>query len=211
MIPNSSDERSTEAVSRMTGAISRIHHWLPTYAGWGAAGSCAAAASVVAAPGLPGVFGAALAVVMTTIAAVDRRHFLIPDKLVLVGLISGCLSVASSEMEQLPSALFCSAMRGIVMASLFFALRWAYRRLRQREGIGLGDVKLAGVAGVWLNWTGLAVAVDVAAVSALAVVLLQALRGRRITATTRIPFGLYLAPAIWVAWLFEVLAGHLAG
>jgi leader peptidase (prepilin peptidase) / N-methyltransferase len=195
----------------MTDAISRIHRWLPMYASWGAAGLCAAAASVVAVPGLPGAFGAALAVTTTTIAAIDRRRFVIPDKLLLVGLILGFLNIATGEMEQLPSALFHSAMRGLLMASLFFALRWAYRYLRGREGIGLGDVKLAGVAGVWLNWVDLAVAVDVAALSALAVVLLQALRGRHIRATTVIPFGLFLAPAIWVAWLLNVLSGHLVG
>jgi leader peptidase (prepilin peptidase) / N-methyltransferase len=166
---------------------------------------------MVVAPGLPGAFGGALAVTMTAIAAVDRRCLVIPDKLVLVGLIFGFLSTAEVDRAQLLGGLFYSAMRGLLMASLFFALREAYRRLRGREGIGLGDVKLAGVAGVWLNWIGLAVAVDVAALSALAVVVLQALRGRRITATTAIPFGLFLAPAIWVAWLWEVLTARLAG
>jgi leader peptidase (prepilin peptidase) / N-methyltransferase len=195
----------------MTGAISRIHHWLPAYAGWAAAGLCVAAASMLAAPGLRGRFGAALAVTMIAIAAIDRRRFVIPDKLVLVGLTLGFLNVATGGMAQLPAALAYSAMRGLVMASLFFALRAAYRRLRGREGIGLGDVKLAGVAGVWLNWMGLAIAVDVAALSALAVVLLRAFRGQRITAVTAIPFGLFLAPAIWMAWLLELMTASLTG
>lgn len=199
------------AATRMTGAISRIHHWLPAYAGWTAAGLCAAIASIMAAPGLPGMFGAALAVTMIAIAAIDRRRFVIPDTLVLVGSSLGFLSVATGGMVQLPAALFYSAMRGLLMASLFFALREAYRRLRGREGIGLGDVKLAGVAGVWLNWIGLAVAVDVAALSALAVVLLQAFRGRHITAATAIPFGLFLAPSIWVAWLFQLMTASVTG
>lgn len=195
----------------MTGAISRIHHWLPAYVSWGAAGLCAAVVSVVAAPGLPGVLGAVLAITMTAIAAIDRRRFLIPDKLVLVALLFGFLNAASGEMVHLPTALLYAAMRGVVMAFLFFALRAAYRRLRGREGIGLGDVKLAGAAGVWLDWIDLAVAVDVAAVSALGVVLFQAWRGRSITASTPIPFGLFLAPAIWVAWLLEVLGARLTG
>jgi leader peptidase (prepilin peptidase) / N-methyltransferase len=51
----------------------------------------------------------------------------------------------------------------------------------------------------------------VAALSALAVVLLRACRGQRITATTAIPFGLFLAPAIWIAWLFELMTASLTG
>ena len=45
----------------------------------------------------------------------------------------------------------------------FFAFRAGYRRFRGIEGIGLGDVKLAAVAGVWLDWVDLPVAVDIAA------------------------------------------------
>ena len=63
------------------------------------------------------------------------------------------------------------------MFGMFFAFRAGYRSLRGREGMGLGDVKLAAVAGVWLDWTDLPIAVDIAALSALASVLLQS-RGR---------------------------------
>ncbi len=48
-----------------------------------------------------------------------------------------------------------------------------YRRLRGREGIGLGDVKLAGVAGAWLDWQSIPIAVEIAALAALAVCLVR--------------------------------------
>ena len=43
-------------------------------------------------------------------------------------------------------------LRGAVLALLFLGAARRYRRLRGRDGIGLGDVKLAGVAGAWLGW-----------------------------------------------------------
>jgi len=44
----------------------------------------------------------------------------------------------------------------------FLGLRALYRRLRGREGIGLGDLKLAGVAAVWLDCLIVPIAVETA-------------------------------------------------
>jgi hypothetical protein len=41
------------------------------------------------------------------------------------------------------------------------------------------------------------------------VVLIAALRGQRVTGVTAVPFGLFFAPAIWLAWLFEVMSLRL--
>ena len=57
-----------------------------------------------------------------------------------------------------------------------------YRRIRGRDGIGLGDVKLAGVAGVWLDWWVLPVAIEIAALAALAVYAMRFLHGRNLSA-----------------------------
>ena len=87
------------------------------------------------------------------------------------------------------------------MSAAFFAFRAGYRGLRGREGMGLGDVKLAAVAGVWLGWTDLPVAVDIAALSALASALLGRLRGNEWSLAAKLPFGAFFAPAIWICWL----------
>ena len=93
-------------------------------------------------------------------------------------------------------------MRGAVTAALLFAFRLVYRRLRGREGIGLGDVKLAGVAGIWLGWSSLPIAFDIAALAALGFVASRGIRSRRIPdPLAKLPFGAFLAPAIWLCWL----------
>ena len=63
------------------------------------------------------------------------------------------------------------------MFALFFGFRAGYRALRGVEGMGLGDVKLAAVAGVWLDWAFLPIVVEIAALSALAAALYAHLRG----------------------------------
>jgi leader peptidase (prepilin peptidase) / N-methyltransferase len=165
-----------------------------------------AAASMIVVPGGRGVAGAGLACLMIAIAAVDARRFIIPDELTAAALALGLADAAIRHPDGIGEALALAALRGAIVAAAFFGLWALYRRLRGREGIGLGDVKLAGVAGVWLDWPSIPVAVEIAALAALAVCLVRWLAlGRAINATTRLPFGAFLAPAIWIAWLGETM------
>ena len=83
--------------------------------------------------------------------------------------------------------------------------------MRGREGLGLGDVKLAGVAGAWLDWATVPLAAEVAALAALGCYVVGRIStGRPISATNRMPFGFFLAPAIWLGWLFEVAVFELS-
>ena len=165
-----------------------------------------AAASMIVVSGGRGLAGAGLACLMIAIAAVDARRFIIPDELTAAALALGLADAAIRHPDGIGEALALAALRGAIVAAAFFGLWALYRGLRGREGIGLGDVKLAGVAGVWLDWPSIPVAVEIAALAALAVCLVRWLAlGRAISATTRLPFGAFLAPAIWIAWLGETM------
>jgi leader peptidase (prepilin peptidase)/N-methyltransferase len=174
------------------------------YAACGASGRAAVALSVLAAPGLHGAFGGGLAFIMLAIAISDARTFIIPDALVLAALALGLLDAALAANVTMTEAIAIPALRGIVLGAAFWSLRAGYRWLRGREGIGLGDVKLAAVAGVWLDWLPITFAVELAALAALAAVAVLTLRGRQFTAKTRMPFGCFFAPAIWLVWLLDI-------
>jgi leader peptidase (prepilin peptidase)/N-methyltransferase len=50
------------------------------------------------------------------------------------------------------------------------------------------------------------VAIEIAALAALGVYFLrQKARGRALRANSRLPFGLFFAPAIWLGWLFDTI------
>jgi leader peptidase (prepilin peptidase)/N-methyltransferase len=174
-----------------------------TRAAYGAVVLAAVAASLAAAPGLPGLIGGALAVVTIAIAATDARRFVIPDQLVLAGLGLGLLHASLAPPDDVAWALLGAIVRGLAVALAFLALLKGYEWLRGREGMGLGDVKLAGVAGVWLDWPALTISIEIAAVAALAVIGIRAWRGHRVSGTTPVPFGAFFAPAIWLAWLLQ--------
>jgi leader peptidase (prepilin peptidase)/N-methyltransferase len=168
----------------------------------GAAAACAV--SLYVAPGPIGVCGALLALLMAAIAYRDAHDFIIPDEYSAAALVFA-LAVAVYFVDgDAIWAIGAALARAGVLASAFLALRAAYHRFRGRHGLGLGDVKLAGVAGAWLDWTMLPVAIEIAAFSALTAVLIEQLITRRKPkATTRLPFGLFLAPSIWIGWLLQ--------
>jgi leader peptidase (prepilin peptidase)/N-methyltransferase len=163
-------------------------------------GSCA---SLFAAPSPLGVAGVALALIMLAIAVVDWRFFIIPDELTLLAAAIGIIDLLLERASEMPAQILDALVRAATIASIFFAFRFIYRRLRGYEGMGLGDVKLAGVAGIWLDWSSLPIAVEFAALGALGFVVSQHIRtGNALNPSAKLPFGAFFAPAIWCCWLF---------
>jgi len=175
----------------------------------------AAVASILVAPDLRGVLGALLAWVMLAIALTDARLGIIPDEWNAAGLTLAMLNAVLQSPDTMVEAMAAAVLRGGVLALLFLGLRIAYRGLRGREGIGLGDVKLAVVAGAWLGWLTIPIVVEMAALAGLATYLVRRCwLGHALQMHSRLPFGLFFAPAIWLGWLLETtgaLAPRLGG
>jgi leader peptidase (prepilin peptidase) / N-methyltransferase len=182
----------------------RIGPWTCVHTVAAGAAAASAATSILAAPDARGLFGAGLAVLMVAIAAFDWRSYIIPDELNIAAFI---LALAAAEFHNDGGgvdAIALAVARAVVLSLAFLALRHAYRMLRKRDGIGLGDVKLAAVAGAWLGWQTIPVVVEIAALAALAAYAAhRCLAGRPLQATHRLPFGLFFAPAIWLGWLLD--------
>jgi leader peptidase (prepilin peptidase)/N-methyltransferase len=119
----------------------------------------------------------------------------------VLAFIAGLIAAGVGAEATPAIAILDGLVRASLMSVLFFAFRAGYRTLRGVEGMGLGDVKLAAVAGVWLNWAILPIIVEIAALSALAAALYARLRGDGFDAKGRLPFGAFFAPAIWICWL----------
>jgi len=163
-------------------------------------------ASLMSEPGLSGVLGAGLAVIMLAIAVIDGRRFIIPNQLTAAGFALGLVHAAVQQPEAIVPAVTLAIARAAVLALSFFLLCYLYKAVRGREGLGLGDVKLAGVAGAWLDWLMIPIAIELAACAALLVYVLRYIVfNRSLAATQRVPFGLFLAPAIWLGWIGQTI------
>jgi leader peptidase (prepilin peptidase)/N-methyltransferase len=165
----------------------------------------AVAASMASAPGPLGFLGSGLAVTMVAIATIDWRRFIIPNWLNVIAFVLALVHAAVREPGSLFDGIVIAILRAAAVALVFLAIRYGYALVRGRQGLGLGDVKLAAVAGAWLDWIVIPIAVEVAAFTALTAYLARQLTlGRSISATNRIPFGTFFAPAIWLSWLLQM-------
>lgn len=164
----------------------------------------AVAVSIASAPGAVGYLGAGLACVAIAIAVIDSRSFIIPDQLNIVGLCLAIAQAAVREPDTMLWAVSLAVIRGMALGLLFLAVRNVYAYVRGRQGLGLGDVKLAAVAGAWLDWVIIPIAIELAVLAALSAYLLrQSIVGRSVSLTNRLAFGVFFAPAIWICWVLE--------
>jgi leader peptidase (prepilin peptidase)/N-methyltransferase len=166
----------------------------------------AAIASLWAAPDLHGVAGALLAALMAAIVVSDWRSYRVPDRLnALAVALRGLDILFLSEGARFGAALE-ALTRALVTAATFYLFRAVYGKLRGREGLGLGDVKLAGVAGAWIGWRLLPWVVEAAAIFVLGLAFWRARnKGNLPKADARLPFAVGFAPAIWLGWCVQQL------
>lgn len=159
------------------------------------ASACAGALFVSGATFENAAFAGSVATVCALIAETDRRHFLIPDPLVLALL---GLSALAPFAPAWPVQIAGAAVGG----GLLLAVRQGYQAVRGADGLGLGDVKFAAAIGALL---GPQTALVVIAVAALATAALLA-RPAQILPPLHLrtaPFGVGLAAAATVAALLR--------
>lgn len=131
------------------------------------------------------------------VALCDLRHRIIPD-LISLPLVPAGIGLAAGQGRDV---LLAHAVTAGVTAALLLALRAGHYRLRQRTGLGLGDIKLATAAAAWIGPLYLANYILLAALSALGGMVI-----RRLDRDPRgIPFGVPLAFWLWVFVAFMAL------
>ena len=131
-----------------------------------------------------------LALASLLLAWIDLRRGIIPDWLNLAIAVLGLARIATTD--DWPLALSAAA-EGILTGAIVWLLRWLYFRLRRRQGLGLGDVKLLAAAAIWVGIAGIPLLLLVASLAALAAAGILHLAGEKMTRQTALPFGPFLA------------------
>jgi leader peptidase (prepilin peptidase)/N-methyltransferase len=128
--------------------------------------------------------GLALVSVLVPVAFIDLDHRIIPNAILLPGAVAAIAIVAATESSKLGEHLIA----GAAAAGFLLIAVLAYPR-----GMGMGDVKLAGVLGLYLGRSvGPAMLVALLSGTIVGVVIIArkgAVEGRK----TAVPFGPFLA------------------
>jgi leader peptidase (prepilin peptidase) / N-methyltransferase len=169
------------------------------------AGAVIALLSVLMLPWPVAVASAVLGALMIAGADVDARTCLLPDFVTWGAIACGVVAAAVLDPYDQWHAGAAAISRAALTALAVALLRWLYARLRAREGLGFGDVKLAAAVGAWLPPDAIPTCFGLAAASALVAILLAHLRGEMISVSTKIPFGAFLCPALWLIFYVNVL------
>lgn len=137
-----------------------------------------------------------LAAISVSLALIDLDTHRLPNAIVLPGYIVGAALLGTgAALTGHPGSLLTAAIGMVAMFGLYLLMTIAYP-----GGMGLGDVKLAGVLGLYLGWLGWAPL----AVGAFAAFVLGGLYGlalvvmRRANRRGGIPFGPWMLAGAWL-------------
>lgn len=139
-----------------------------------------------------------LCLALAVLSAIDIETQLLPDAITLPLIAVGLVLSA----KQGNAALAANSIAAAAALLLLWGVAELYRRWRGRDGLGLGDAKLFAAAGAWLGPAALPTVLAYAAIAGVIATLISGLRGGQVGLATRIPFGPYLAFAIWLVWLY---------
>ncbi len=143
---------------------------------------------------------------MTAVFFIDLDHRLILDVLTLPGMILGLAAAPWFGVSYADALIGAAAGTGGL-----WLLGRIYAAARNREGLGGGDIKLAGMFGACLGWQGMILTLLIG--SAVGVVAGLALMMRRDSEwNAQLPYGSFLAPAaavvlIWGRPLWSLYLG----
>jgi leader peptidase (prepilin peptidase)/N-methyltransferase len=144
---------------------------------------------------------AILAWALAALALVDALTLRLPNLLTYPLTVAGLLVSLFLPQPDLPGHVI-GALAGFGALAGVASL---YRRLRGRDGLGLGDAKLMAAAGAWLGWQSLPTVLLAACACAFLWLLFQAVRQRSVSPGQPMAFGPPLCAGIWLAWLYGPL------
>jgi leader peptidase (prepilin peptidase)/N-methyltransferase len=163
-------------------------------------------------PSITGLCAFAFICLFIVITYIDLDYMIIPDVItypatfigIAIGIANGYLSGSHGVLLEAPFVRNpFQSIGGLLMGpGLLIAVWWLYFKIRKREGLGLGDVKLLAVCGAAFgmecSWFTIFFGSVLGSVLGITMLLV-----RRSSLSSYIPFGPYLAVAA-VAYILDV-------
>jgi leader peptidase (prepilin peptidase)/N-methyltransferase len=147
--------------------------------------------------GLEFVAGCLFTSALLILGFIDAGHQVLPDAITMPGLVLALAYAFGRDDLNFRGAL----LGAVVGGGFLMAVYGAYRLIRRREGLGMGDVTMMLMVGAFLGWPRTLLVLILASFAGAVVgVFLIARRGKDFQFA--LPFGTFIAPAAFVAMLW---------
>ena len=133
-----------------------------------------------------------LSIFFIIIFFIDLKHFIIPNVLTFPLMVIGFLKSFDPNLNQTIFPNYINSLiGGLVGYSIIWLIIFIYKKIRNKEGMGLGDAKLLAVVGFWFGWVSIPFVIFISSAVALILVIPSILNKSR-KMSSEIPFGPYI-------------------
>mgnify|MGYP005676013443 FL=1 len=97
-----------------------------------------------------------LSVFFVIIFFIDLKHFIIPNSLTFPLMFIGFIKSFDPNLDNFLFPNYINSLIGGVIGYLIiWLIIFVYKKVRNKEGMGLGDAKLLSAIGFWFGWVSL--------------------------------------------------------
>ena len=133
-----------------------------------------------------------LSIFFIIIFFIDLKHYIIPNELTFPLMLIGFIKSFDPNLNQ---TIFPNYINSLLGGFFGYAVIWLiiffYKKVRNKEGMGLGDAKLMAVVGFWFGWASIPFTIFISSAVALVVVIPSLIKKTR-NMSAQIPFGPYI-------------------
>jgi len=133
-----------------------------------------------------------LSIFFIIIFFIDLKHFIIPNELTFPLMLIGFVKSFEPNLNQTIFPNYINSLIGGVFGYLIiWLIIFFYKKVRNKEGMGLGDAKLMAVVGFWFGWASIPFTIFISSFVAL-IFNVPSLLKKNKNMATQIPFGPYI-------------------
>ena len=161
--------------------------------------------------------------ILITLTVADFEERILPDEFTLGGALIGLVLAAfvplrpALALALLPYSIGPrwmsvgeAVLGGGISSGAIWLVGWLYQRVRHREGLGLGDVKMIAMVGTFLGLPSALLTLIAASLFGAASGLIFIFATGKDASTYELPFGSFLGMAALAVAIYERLAGFHA-
>ena len=123
---------------------------------------------------------------------IDLRHFIIPNTLTFPLMFIGFVKSFDPNLNNFLFPNYINSfIGGIAGYLIIWLIIFAYKKIRNKEGMGLGDAKLLSAIGFWFGWYSIPFVLFLSSIIALGIALPSLIKKSK-SLSSQIPFGPYI-------------------